>query len=300
MYFNVREKSFPDGLIQATRYERYRYKGKRNNLKKRGGPAMHGSGATIERKEIENMKRAKQMVWDLGRANSFDWWITLTFAPEQVDDRYDYKCCCEALKRFTKYLGKHHCRWLIVPDQHKDGAFHFHGLLSGDLTFTRSLSPNTGRPLFDNHGRPRYNIDDYKLGYTSAVPLDGCPAVITYLTEYYTKNQKMHIPKGCKRYWASRSLARPEVSYGSQDIMTFLRTRYVGADYTRTIHSRFGSSILAETNDEYIYSQEEKLAKETEAELVSDESYWEEDWDGTWSTQQNKNNVGVPDVFDFD
>ena len=79
MYFNVREKSFPDGTIQATRYERYRYKGKRRNLKKVGGPAMHGSGATIERKEYENMQRARAVVWDLARANTFEYWLTLTF-----------------------------------------------------------------------------------------------------------------------------------------------------------------------------------------------------------------------------
>ena len=160
MYFNVREKSFPDGLIQATRYDRYRYKGKRRNLKKRGGPAMHGSGATIERKEYENMKRAKQIVWDLARANNFEWWLTFTYSPEQVENRYDYKCCSEAMKKFTNFMSKHHGRWLIVPDLHEDGAIHYHGLSSGALEFVRAYSPRSGRPLFDNHHRPCYNISN--------------------------------------------------------------------------------------------------------------------------------------------
>lgn len=259
MVFNVREKGFPDGSRQSTFFKKFRYKGKRKNL---GGPAAHGSGLTIERKEYENMKRAKQMVWDLGRSNKFDWWLTLTFSPKQVDDRYDYECCSDALKKFTKYLGKHDCSWVLVPDQHKDGAFHYHGLLSGDLKFTRSLSPNTGKPLFDNHGRPRYNIDSYRFGYTSAVPLDGSPAVVTYLTEYYTKNRKMMIPKGCKRYWASRNLVRPEVSYDLQDMMDYLRFRYAGSSYTKNIASPFGDMIFTETSEEAIAAQLERAGRE--------------------------------------
>ena len=300
MYFNVREKSFPDGLIQATRYDRYRYKGKHRNLKKRGGPAMHGSGTTIERKEWENMKRARQVVWDLARANTFDYWVTLTFAEEHIDDRYDYRCCGEAMKKFTNLLTHSGCRYLFVPDQHEDGAIHFHGLVAGSLKLTRAINPHTGKPLFDNHGRPCYNIDNYRFGFTSAVPLDGSDAVVGYLASYYTKNRKMIVPKGCKRYWASRNLVRPEVSYGEQDIMSFLRSRYVGAEYTKTIHSRFGKSIFVQTTEEQIATQVEQWGKQTEADAAPQETYWREVRDGTYPTQQNKENIEVPDVFDFD
>lgn len=288
MHYNVREKTFPDGLVQSTRFEKYRFKGKRSDMKKVGGPSMHGSGDTVERKEYENMKRAKQVVWDLGRSNSFDWWVTLTFSSEMVDDRYDYKCCSDAMQKFTKYLGKRHCKYLFVPDMHGDGGIHFHGLLSGDLKFTRSINPHTGKLLFDDHGRPCYNIVDYKLGFTSAVPLDGSPAVITYLTQYYTKNRKMIVPKGCKRYWASRNLVRPAVSYGDQDIMSFLTSRYVGAAYTRNMESPFGSGIFVETSEEMIYAQQEKMGKRFEVDTAPEQIYREEDSGGTWPTQQNK------------
>ena len=270
MLYNVREKSFPDGLIQSTFSKNFRYKGKRKNL---GGPAAHGSGLSIERKEIDNMKRAKQMVWDLGRANHFDWWLTLTFSPEQVDDRSDYKCCSDALKKFTRYLYDHRCRWLLVPDWDSHDGVHFHGLFSGDLKFVRAYSPYTGKPLFDNHGRPCYNIADYKLGFTSAVPLDGSPAVITYLTQYYTKNRKMQVPKGCKRYWASRNLIRPAVSYDLRDMMDFLRLRYAGSSFAKNMKSPFGDMIFAETTDDQVMAQLERMGRE-EA--------------GTYPTQQNK------------
>lgn len=246
MLYNVREMTFSDGLVRHTFYTRFRMKGVKHKLKKLGGPAMHGSGKAIERKVEENRKRAKQVVWDLGRCNSFDWFITLTFSSEQVSDRYDYKICADYVKRFTKYLGKHGCRWLIVPELHKDGAWHFHGLLSGDIGFTRAHSPYTGKELFDDEGRPIYNIDNFQYGFTTAVPLDGSPKVVTYLTKYFTKQAMAAIPKGCKRYWASRNLARPTVSYDLQSMDFFLEWSYTGADFTKFIPSQFGDFIIAE------------------------------------------------------
>ena len=223
------------------------------------------------------MQRARAIVWDLARANTFEYWLTLTFSEEHVENRYDYKCCVGAMKKFTNLLTHSKCSYLLVPDQHEDGAIHFHGLIAGPLKLTRAMNPHTGKPLFDNHGRPCYNIDNYKFGFTSAVPLDGSDAVIGYLTSYYTKNRKMIVPKGCKRYWASRNLVRPEVSYGDQDMMTFLRTRFVGAEYTKSIRSRFGSCVFAQTTEEQILAQLEKWGKIAEAEPVEQQSYWEED-----------------------
>lgn len=164
-------------------------------------------------------------------------------------------------------------------------------LIGGRMGLIHGNSTKSGKPLFDNHGRPCYNIDNYKFGFTSVVPLDGSDAVVGYLTRYYTKNRKMIVPKGCKRYWASRNLVRPEVSYGDQDIMSFLRSRFVGAEYTRTIRSRFSSSIFAQTTEEQIAAQVEKWGKQTEAEAASAEAYWREDGAGTWPTQQNKDFV---------
>ena len=41
----------------------------------------------------------------------------------------------------------------------------------------------------------------------------------------------------------------------------------------------------------------EKWGKLTEADIVTDEEYWEEDWDGTYPTQQNKNFVELGGVL---
>lgn len=279
MIYTQREKIFPGGLLQVYNYNRLLEYGEGKKRKKPGGPADHGSGLTVEQKEIENMKRAKQTVWDLARSNYFEWWVTLTFKPGMVDDRYDYKSCVEGVKRFTKFLGKHGCSWILVPDTHEDGAFHFHGLLAGDIRFERAHSPYTGEELFDDHGRPVYNIPSYKLGFTSAVPLDGCyEAVVNYLTAYYTKNRKMVVPKGCKRYWASRNLLRPSVARSIVPQEVFLREYAAKARYLVSGENQFFKYMMAELEtDGFSPAWGVELPEE-----------WREE-EETVPTQQNKN-----------
>lgn len=186
------------------------------------------------------------------------------------------------MSRYTKYLCKRGCRWVFVPDWDSHDGVHFHGLFTGPLQFTRARSARSGRLLFDNHHRPVYDVGGYKFGFTRGVPLDGSPAVITYLTEYYTKNRKnrkMEVPKGCKRYWASRNLNRPEISYDLVALETFLKDRFVVSNYTKEIESRFGDMILTETTEEDIMAYLEQLGRKEDS--------------GTGPTQQNKDWVEV-------
>lgn len=258
MIYNQREKIFPDGLAQFSFYSRLLHCGDKRTPGNKGGPDAHGSGNTIEMKEIENMKRAKRTVWDLARANDcFTHWVTLTFSPEMVVDRYDYKCCAEGLGKFTRYLRDHDGSWLLVPDTHEDGAIHFHGLMAADIEFVRAVNPYTGEDLFDKSGRPVYNISGYKLGFTSAVPLDGCyEAVVNYLTAYYTKNRKMIVPKGCKRYWASRNLLRPMVCRSLTTQEYFLQERVANARYVTSGEARFFNYMMAEVQTDGFWSEQ--------------------------------------------
>jgi hypothetical protein len=200
--YNLRVKTFPDGHRQFMWSDIVRSKG--YELEEQ----PEHTGAEVERKKRENLSRAINKVYDLARSNTFDYFITLEFSPEFVNDRKDYAECTEVMKRFTKRLCKWGCDWVIVPERHPTtGAWHFHGLVKGDLALTRAHNPHNGAPLFDKDGRPIYNLNDYEFGFTTAVPLDGAPRVATYITKYYTKD--MDLPKGAKHYWASRSLNKP-------------------------------------------------------------------------------------------
>ena len=203
-------------------------------------------GSTVEQKKIENQSRRKQKVYDLARSNAFEWFVTFTFDPEKVD-RFDYDSCSTAMFDFTHLMAKKGgFRWIIVPEQHKNGAYHFHGLVSGELNVIRALHPKTGEPLVDKAGRPVYNVLDYQAGFTTATPIFDQARASSYLTKYLTKN--IQVPKGKKGYWASRNLNKPVEEY------YFIPTEIFGeiwnsARYQKEIETPYGMYLLCEREE---------------------------------------------------
>lgn len=204
MIYNVRAKEYLDGTVQLSCYEYDRHLGSKFSSD------INHDGHTVDRKKVDNVKRARQAVYDIARSNSWDWFLTITFDGQKVN-RYDYTSVVASLCAFTKALRRAGCQWLFVPEQHKDGAWHFHGLISGDLPVVRALHPVSGRPLFDRKGNEIYNVAVYHLGFSTVTRVKHQDRVSTYITKYITKSDT--IPVGRKRYWCSRALARPDVTY---------------------------------------------------------------------------------------
>lgn len=162
----------------------------------------------IERKERENMKRAKNRIFELSRANNWKWFITLTFDRNKVDAS-DYKLCCSVVRKFFKNMRERYApdlRYLLLPELHKDGInWHFHGLLAdcGTMAFTDSGVVQDGKKV--------YNISSYTSGFSTATEVEDTRRVSTYITKYVTK-QTGNVPKGCKRYLKSNNLDEPVIT----------------------------------------------------------------------------------------
>lgn len=223
MYYNVRVKTYLDGTKQYMYSERIKEKGYKVEKREK-------TGQNVERKERDNMIRAVQKVYDLARSNVFDWFITMTFDPAKVD-RYDYDACVDAIKGFTKKLCKDGNQWIIVPEQHKDGAYHFHGLVSGDLDLTY-------------YADGVYNLNNYGYGFTTATKIRDRARVSTYIAKYLTK--LITVPKGRKRYWASRSLQCPIEEFVVMSTEEYGEI-YNSARFQKVIDSPFGCFIMCET-----------------------------------------------------
>lgn len=126
--------------------------------------------------------RAKTKLFDLCLANDFDLFFTLTLNSEKID-RYNYK---EIVKKLGSYLDnrvrRKGLKYVIVPETHKDGAYHFHGLCNSEAV--RLI--DSGK--VDKEKRTIFNIADWKLGFTTAVKLSGSyGAVCNYISKYITK-----------------------------------------------------------------------------------------------------------------
>lgn len=248
MIYNVRIKVFPDGTNQYLYCEEAKTRDFKRALAELPDAYLDEEldvetepGTELESENERDVsgecaKRARQRVWDIARANDWDYFFTLTLDPAKVD-RFDYSAVVEELKAFTRSLHHYGCDWLIVPEQHKSGAWHFHGLLRGNPPVKLAKVLKDGTCL--------YNFDNYDLGFTSLSRVKDSQSVATYLTKYLTK--EMVVPKGRKRYWASRGLNLPRFVYSEMrsDMLTGLMSK---ADFRKKLQSPYGDFWLLEVH----------------------------------------------------
>lgn len=149
----------------------------------------------------KSMSRTMQHIYHICRSNQWEWFVTLTFNPEKVDSfNYD-----ECTKRLSKWLNNIRSRqapdlkYVMVPELHKSGRFHFHGLWSriGSIKMVDSGKRDKGQVI--------YNIGNYKLGFTTATIIRDQSRVAGYVSKYITKDL-CAVTDSKKRYWASRNL----------------------------------------------------------------------------------------------
>lgn len=176
-----------------------------------------------EYKLANSLSRSRSTIFELAYCNHWDWFVTLTIAPDK-HDRYDL---AGTYKRLAKWLNNYNMRsgvkilYLLIPEPHKNGAWHFHGLLSG-LPFTQ-VTPFT---LEDNiplrlkqlimSGRQIYKWDAYAktFGYVTLEPILEPMHCAKYMTKYITKElQQSSIELNHHIYYCSKGLRRAEVIF---------------------------------------------------------------------------------------
>ena len=163
------------------------------------------SEKAVEHSLNNSVSRTRQKVYDYSLANDWEWFLTLTFDPKNPKvDRYSYGSCVHAMKMFLKNLRRWcpDVRYVFVPEKHKDGAFHFHGLIGG----CEGL-PVVSSGVFQ-HGKEVFNIPGYKYGFSTATRVQSSRKAGAYLAKYISKDL-CSVSKGRKRYWLSRNLNLP-------------------------------------------------------------------------------------------
>ena len=82
-----------------------------------------------------------------------------------------------------------------------------------------------------------YNVRNFKYGHTTATRISDPTRAATYIAKYLTKD--IQVPKGRKRYWASRNLRRP-----TEERLQMTAEEYGeifnGARYQKVINSPWG------------------------------------------------------------
>ena len=150
-------------------------------------------------------RRARAKVRDIALSNQFRWFVTLTLDPQKID-RYDYKKVFKTLNFWLdNNVRRRGLSYVLVPERHKDGAFHFHGLFNDALTMLDSGHT-------DSRGHPVCHVGQWKLGFSTAIQVYGNYAqAVSYVCKYIGKQGEK---PGGRWYYAGGKLEKPTVLYG--------------------------------------------------------------------------------------
>lgn len=169
-------------------------------------PAKREKGKKSDGEDmLRSMRRARSKLRRLALSNEFDYFVTLTLDPEKID-RYDGAAVTKALGRWCDNMVRRHgLRYILVPEQHKDGAFHFHGFMAGE-----GLQTVDSGVQWD--GRPVLNLPQWGYGFTTAQRLYGeYSAAVGYCCKYIGKQEGQR-PLG-RWYYSGGALKEPPKEY---------------------------------------------------------------------------------------
>lgn len=148
-----------------------------------------------------SIRRARIAIKDIALCNSFSHFATLTLDKCKIN-RYSWEDIIPKVNRWlSNCVQRKGMTYVIVPELHKDGAVHFHGLLRGDgLSFLDS-GKRTGK------GQMITNLREWRFGFSACIPLEGeYEKVCNYIMKYITKDT---VKIGGRWYLSGGDLKKP-------------------------------------------------------------------------------------------
>ena len=199
------------------------------NFSNRGTSAILVNEENSEEQDYlqKSINRTKTKISDYVLCNNFTHFATFTFDPKNPkvkneNNRHDFKKMSSLLKNWLKTEQLNHFRhhghkfkYLIVPERHKNGAWHFHALLENYKNETENFYTRKNKYITVSElkskkkDKNRKFIVRYKLGRSEIAPIKDKTKMSSYIKKYITK--ELIQDKNAKRYWSSRNLKQPEI-----------------------------------------------------------------------------------------
>ena len=205
-------KAYENGLYRVSKRlcSRSRFSFPRP-LEEEGGEKVETEG-----KFDSAMIRAKNIVREYALCNTWDYFLTITFNIDQWN-RYDLEGRVRELMQYFQNLRKRvsgfeRLRYLLVPEFHKDGAVHFHGLISGIPEQAIDDLPPWAPIKTREHGNKHIPLFTNRYGWCTLSPIISNVGVGFYISKYITKSMaSMAALKGVHTYYHSRGLNKAVV-----------------------------------------------------------------------------------------
>lgn len=154
-------------------------------------------------RELCNLARARSSIRELALCNPWEYFVTLTLNPDKQDRFSLDGFVCDLgvwIGNYNKKFGVH-LRYLLVPEQHKDGAWHMHGLL-------HDVSPDS--VVRNSHGYLDMPYYANRFGFISLDPIRDQNKCSSYITKYVTKDTGKGVASSKHLFYHSRGLEKAE------------------------------------------------------------------------------------------
>lgn len=205
--------------------------------------------------EASSLSRSKRTIRDLVLTNDFDYFITLT-VNSKFCDRYSLSDTQDKVRYYMRLMKLRSLsydknlkfKYLFITEQHKDGAFHFHGFCKGCCpdTLYRNKNGFISCKIFDRLGYNSFSkVKDYKKASSY---------ICKYITKDCIKNEHNQI------YFCSKYLLRPTrfeimspIDFPSGELVKIYENDYIKSFSFDTISDP--SELLREINiSQYQYA----------------------------------------------
>lgn len=183
-------------------------------------------------------RRAQKRLQDLIHCNDWSYFVTVTFDGQKID-RADYSKVIKKVNTFlSNRVQRFGWKYVGVVEYHADHrGLHFHFVVAGDVrvvdsgTVLRPKKPGVkNRPVFrttahrqgftDDQLTTVYNLPDWTLGFSTAIPVYGDPlALARYVGKYLTKSDSDKI--GGRWFYHGGELLEPVYKYDNLDFEAF-------------------------------------------------------------------------------
>lgn len=184
-------------------------------------PPVRSEETKYDNKLVQSLSRARRVVLELALCNDWAYFCTFTLDKEKYK-RDDLPKFQKDLSQFIRDQRKKAKKkgydfpieYLLVPEEHKDGAWHMHGLLSDITPFTIPFycERQQGKKLPDRLVSGSYfNWPDYekKFGFCSLGKIRDKTATGFYITKYITKQiDECKLPPNAHAHYPSHGLNR--------------------------------------------------------------------------------------------
>lgn len=213
--FNLQIFEFPNGMCKATYFVKHLISHEAYAKKSlyiptpfadEDGNTLYAHSIVADDNEFKvaesircSVSRTKKRIFNIANSGNFKYFATFTFSPDSGVDRYSYSDVCDKMKKYLKKLQlicSHNLQYIVVPELHKDGAFHFHALFNSEF-------PCDYAGYFIKTGYT-YHAKHWDYGFTVVNIISKPDRISSYISKYITKDL-VSVSKGKRRYWYSHS-----------------------------------------------------------------------------------------------